>query len=263
MFPILTRVFWAVVQPVSLVALLVLLGLLLGFLPGRWLGRVALALGLVLLCLMAFTSLGYAVISPLENRFVRPAEPQHVDGIIVLGGALDGHVNAVRQGWELNEFGDRYVETLRLALRHPEAKVLVAAGPGAFVVEGDAESVAAERFFTAFGIAHDRLLLDDQSRNTEENAQNAKALAGDTTGRTWLLVTSAFHMPRAVGLFRKAGFSAIPWPTDYLATGVEGARVMLESPSQNITVTSVGLREWVGLMGYKLTGKIDDLFPGP
>lgn len=263
MFPILTRVFWLAVQPVSLMLLLFGLALLLSFRKGRSWSRVLLFVGLLLLFVTGFTTFGYALITPLEARFVRPAEPAHIDGIVVLGGGMDGEVNSVRHGWELNESGDRMVEALRLALLHPEARVVIAAGPAVALSPQEPEADAGRRFLTAFGIAPDRLLLDDKSRNTEENAQFAKALAAPAPGQVWLLVTSAYHMPRAVGLFRKAGFEVIPWPADYLASGAEGLRLKPDQSPQNIVVSSTALREWTGLVGYWLTGKIDSPFPGP
>jgi uncharacterized SAM-binding protein YcdF (DUF218 family) len=263
MFPVLTRVFWLLAQPVSLIALFLGLGLLLSFRKGRWWGRSMMLLGFLFLFLTAFTTFGYLLITPLEARFVRPAEPAHIDGIVVLGGAMDGEVNTVRHGWELNRSGDRMVEAARLALAHPEAKIVIAAGPAALALEQEPEAYAARRLFEAFGIVPDRLVLDDKSRNTEENAQFAKSLAGAAQGQTWLLVTSAFHMPRAVGLFRKAGFATIPWPADYLASGAEGARLKPDQSPENIAVSSIALREWVGLLGYWMTGKIDAILPGP
>lgn len=264
MFPVLTRVFWGLVQPTSLVALFLLLGFLLSFRRRPWAGRIMVLLGFFGFCLMAFTTFGYELISPLESRFGRPAEPVHIDGIVVLGGGMDGAVNTVRHGFELNQSGDRYVEALRLALTHPEAKIVIAAGPAALALfPEEPESDAAQRFFTAFGIAPSRLILDDKSRNTEENAQFAKNLAGDTSGQTWLLVTSAFHMPRAVGLFRKANFAVTPWPVDYLTSGAEGVRLKPDEVPENITVSSIALREWAGLVGYWMVGKTADVFPAP
>lgn len=263
MFPYLTRIFWLLVQPLSLAMLLILIGLLLSFRARRGWSRSLLALGAMLLLVTTFTTFGYALITPLEARFPRPAEPARIDGIVVLGGAMDGEVNSVRHGFELNRSGDRYVETLRLALAHPEARIVVAAGPAALAMEQEPEADAAQRFFTSFGIAADRIVLDDKSRNTEENAQFAKALAGDMTGQKWVLVTSAFHMPRAVGLFRMAAFPVLPWPTDYLASGAEGWRLKFDQPPENVAVASIALREWMGLVGYRLTGKIAELVPGP
>jgi uncharacterized SAM-binding protein YcdF (DUF218 family) len=263
MFPVLTRIFWLLVQPVTLAMLLLILGWLLSFRAKRFWSRTFLGLGLLIFLIIGFTTAGYLLITPLEDRFVRPAEPARVDGIVVLGGGMDGEVNHVRGGFELNRAGDRMVEGVRLALKYPEAKVVIAAGPAALALEQEAEAFAAQRLFTAFGIAPERLILDDKSRNTEENAQFAKQLAGPDAGQTWLLVTSAFHMPRSVGLFRRADFAVVPWPADYYSSGVEGVRFKPDQVPENIAVATTALREWTGLLGYWLTGKIDELVPGP
>jgi len=263
MFPVLTRIFWLLVQPVSIAILLLILSWLLSFRAKRGWSRTFLAVGTLILLLTGFTTFGYALIAPLEDRFTRPVEPARIDGIVVLGGGMDGEVNDVRGGWELNRSGDRMVEAVRLALRHPEAKIVIAAGPAALAMDQEPEAYAARRMFEGFGVAPERLILDDKSRNTEENAQFAKALTGTMGTETWLLVTSAFHMPRSVGLFRKADFAVVPWAVDYLASGNEGFRLKLDQSPENIAVASIALREWVGLLGYRLTGKIDELLPGP
>src|SRR6185369_14060402 len=120
--------------------------LLLSFRKGRWWSRSLLFLGVLLLGVTGFTTFGYALITPLENRFVRPTEPVHIDGIVVLGGGMDGEVDTVRHGWEFNQSGDRMVEALRLALMHPEAKVVIAAGPAALALDQEPEAYAAQRF---------------------------------------------------------------------------------------------------------------------
>lgn len=242
--------------------MLLLAGLALSWLKRRWISRVLLGLAPLLLFLTCFTTFGYVLIAPLEQRFERPAEPARIDGIVVLGGGMDGEVNSVRGGYELNRSGDRFVEALRLALRHPNARIVIAGGPAA-LLQQEPEALAGKRFFEAFGIAPERILVDDQSRNTEENAQFAQELASVGGGETWLLVTSAFHMPRAVGLFRKAEFPAIPWPADYLASGAEGLRIKPDQSTENVSVSSLALREWAGLLGYYLTGRIDEVLPGP
>lgn len=263
MFPFLTRIFWLIVQPLSLVAILLVVGLLLTWFKRRRFGGTLLVLSALLLVASSYTTLGYMLITPLEERFERPPEPERIDGIVVLGGGLDGEVNTVRKGWELNRSGDRYVEAVRLAQRHPEARIMIAAGPGALAIEQEPEAHAAQRMLEAFGIDPARIVLDDKSRNTEENAQFAKQLAGSTPGQTWLLVTSAFHMPRSVGLFRVADFPVVPWPADYLASGAEGFRFKPDQSTENVAVFNLALREWTGLLGYRLAGKIVDLLPGP
>jgi uncharacterized SAM-binding protein YcdF (DUF218 family) len=263
MFPYFTRVFWILAQPVSMTAILLVLGLALLRLRRRKLAVASIALATLILVVCSFTTFAYNLAAPLEARFPRPAEPARIDGIVVLGGGMDTEINTARGNWELTRSGDRFVEALRLALRHPEARLLIAGGGSALLTGQVSEAEAGARFFRDFGIADDRIVLEDQSRNTEENAFNAKAIAGPQPGETWLLVTSAFHMPRSVGLFRRAGFPVVPWPADYLSAGNEGIGIKVDQIAENLAISNVALREWLGLLGYYLTGRIDDLLPGP
>jgi uncharacterized SAM-binding protein YcdF (DUF218 family) len=204
------------------------------------------------------------MLNPLEERFQRTAAlPGHVDGIVVLGGGFEGAINLVRGGYELNSGGDRFVETAILARKFPQAKILVSGGSGAMMLDGEGDADTAVRFLAALGIARERLILENQSRNTEENVMFSYRLANPRPGQTWLLVTSAFHMPRAVGLFRKAGFSVIAWPADYRTSGEEGIGLFRDNASDSLQNTTMGVREWLGLIAYRLSGKIDQLLPGP
>lgn len=264
MFPYLTRILWILLQPVSVVVLLMLLGLVLLWLRRPRLGALSVGVAALLIFTMSYTTFGYTLIAPLEARFERPpVEPARVDGIVVLGGAMDADVTTARGNWELSRSGDRFVEALRLALRHPEAKILIAGGGSAIVSGQETEAEAGARFFRDFGIAPERLLLEDQSRNTEENAQNAKVVGQPQPGQTWLLVTSAFHMSRSVGLFRRAAFDVIPWPTDYLSAGNEGIGLKPSQAAENLAISQIALKEWIGLWGYYLTGRTDDLVSSP
>jgi hypothetical protein len=127
---------------------------------------------------------------------------------------------------------------------------------------GEPEAETAQRFFLGLGIPQDRLVLENRARNTEENAEFSKSLLAGIEGPK-LLVTSAFHMPRSMGLFRKAGIEVLPWPTDYRSSGVEGFGVDVTNPVDNLMTTTTAIREWVGLAVYHWTGKIDEMFPGP
>ena len=264
MFVFISKLAWFVLQPASLVLFLGLGGLILSFTRWRLLSRLALLLSTGGLMLFAFTTFGYLLIRPLEAQFQRPnAPPAEIAGIIVLGGGMDADINDVRGGYELNRSGDRFTEALRLAIVYPAAKLVISGGTGVFFAGDDPEAAAGARFFAAYGIAPDRLILESAARNTEENAQFTKGLLQPKPGETWLLLTSAFHMPRSVGLFRKAGFPVIPWPSDYLGTGSEPVSIKLDRPTENLGVTSIALREWVGLAAYYLTGRIDQLLPAP
>lgn len=261
MFLIVAKIFWTVAQPLAASLLLMALGLLLSIRLRRS-GVIVGALGVLMLAVSSFTTTGALLIRPLEERFERTAWPQHVGAIILLGGASNGPISAARQISELNLAGDRFAETLRLAQLYPEAKIVISGGMAVLQDGGEPEAETAQRFFLGLGISQDRLVLESQSRNTEENAEFSKSLLAEIEGPK-LLVTSAFHMPRSMGLFRKAGIAVLAWPTDYRSSGLEGFSVDVTNPVDNLMTTTTALREWVGLAVYHWTGKIDDGFPGP
>jgi uncharacterized SAM-binding protein YcdF (DUF218 family) len=263
MFPYLAKLFWFLFSPLSLVIGLLLIGLLVGLTRHRRMSRWLIGLATALLVLSSTTNLGLLLVRPLEARFERPPEPPEVTGIIVLGGGMNSSLNGLNGGWELNRAGDRFAEALRLALRHPEARVLVTGGITVLSDAPETEADAASRFFGDFGIAPDRLLAEGKARNTEENAQLSKILAAPRPGETWLLVTSAAHMPRSVGLFRAAGFEVVPWPTDYFTATDVWPALALGSGTENLDILNAALREWAGLTAYYFTGRIDDWLPGP
>lgn len=263
MFFAVSKTLWFLAQPVTLIFGLLVLALLLGLTRHRRIQGICVALALLILGLSAYTSLGYVALQPLEQRFARPAPPAAVTGIIVLGGAMDTEINAIRRGYELNRSGDRFVEALRLAQLYPEAKILISGGSGALFPEGDTEAAAGARFFRDLGIEPARIIEEDGSRNTDENVQLTRQLVNPQPGDTWLLVTSAFHMPRSVGIFRKAEFPVVPWPTDYFTSGQDTFGLRLDQPAEGISVTTRAMREWIGLVAYWATGKSSDLFPEP
>ena len=262
-FYLISKVFWVVAQPLSLVMLLMLLGISLVALRRPRLGVSASIFALGILILSGFTSLGALMIQPLENRFVRPEPmPASVDAIIVLGGSTLARVSKARGVAELNEAGDRLTDAVVLARLYPAAQIVYSGGVGMMDPGGEAEANTAQRFFIAMGIAPDRLVLEDQSLNTQDNAEMTAAMLGTGTGTT-LLVTSAFHMPRSIGLFRRAGLNILAWPTDYRSSGQEVMGFDFANPVHNLNTTTVAMKEWIGLLVYHWTGRIDDILPLP
>jgi uncharacterized SAM-binding protein YcdF (DUF218 family) len=263
MFYLISKIFWVLAQPLSVVLLLVLLGLAL-LANGRKRAGFAVQAGAILvLVLCGFTTLGFLMIAPLEQRFGRPPSmPASVDAIIVLGGSTLARVSTARGVAELNEAGDRLVGAVVLARLYPDARVIFSGGAGLFDPEAEPEAATAERLLLSMGVARERLVLEGQSRNTDENADLTAAMLGETGG-TALLVTSAFHMPRSVGLFRRVGIDVIPWPTDYRSSGKEAFRLDFANPVHNFGTATVALKEWIGLVAYHWTGRIDSVLPGP
>lgn len=261
---VISKLFWNTVQPLSLVFLLGLLAI--GFLGFRWLrcAATALALALLILFVTLYTTLGSVLLQTLEARFTRPdRDPPEIACMIVLGGAFETEVTTARGGIDLNQAADRFVEALRLAMQYPQAKILVSGGDGSLSGGYEGDAAASIRFFKAFGISGDRLIAETTSRNTDENAQNSRGLLASEDLGPCLLITSAFHMPRSVGLFRKAGIDVTPWPVDYRTAGNLSFTLDFTQPTLNSQQMSTALREWVGLAAYRMLGRIDEVFPAP
>ena len=203
------------------------------------------------------------MMASLEDRFPRPEMPETVAGIVVLGGAFDTRIARTRGRSEFNEAADRATEALILARRYPEAKILFSGGDAAILAQDIPETLSAKEFFLGAGLSPDRLILDDQARDTFENAVFARQLADPKPGETWLLVTSAFHMARAVGCFRQAEFDVLPYPVDYRTPG--GAEVWRPSSAsvRNVEKVHFAIREYLGLLAYWVQGRTDALFPAP
>jgi uncharacterized SAM-binding protein YcdF (DUF218 family) len=140
----------------------------------------------------------------------------------------------------------------------------VFSGGSANLLANDArEADYAGAIFESLGIAKSRLIMERRSRNTQENAEFSKALVAPKDGERWLLVTSAFHMPRSIGLFRKAGFAVEPYPVDWRVGGREDFFSFADIGVDGLSRMDVAVREWIGLVAYRLSGKIDELLPGP
>jgi uncharacterized SAM-binding protein YcdF (DUF218 family) len=175
---------------------------------------------LLVLAILGLSPVGNMLIVPLENRFPSwDAARGAPDGIIVLGGVID----ASSPGHQimLNESAERLTVVPDLARRYPNARILFSGGSGALIGDGGAEAGAAARLLESLGISLDRVTLEDRSRNTVENAVYSKLIVHPKRGERWLLVTSAFHMPRAIGVFRKVGFPVEPYPVDWRTRGAE------------------------------------------
>lgn len=264
MFFFLSKTAWLLIQPIGLLMVCtaaVTIATLAKRLPAA---RVFSILGLLLLIVCTQTNAGRLLLQPLENRFARPEAVPPADavaGIIVLGGGFDGHVTLARGGFELGESGDRFVEALRLARALPEVPLVVSGGEASLIGATEGDAPIAARFFTEFGIAPERIVLENQSLNTHENAVYSSAVISDLPKGRWLLVTSAFHMPRAVGAFRNQDVDVIPWPVDFRTNGVEKFAVGRDDPLAAFSETNLGMREWTGLVVYAATGRITEYFP--
>lgn len=264
----LTRSLWFLAQPSMLLCLAVLAGIILMGTRWRSLGRrVALSAGGLLLVL-GVSPAGHWLILPLEERFPRPdvAMLQSPAGIIVLGGGVDTYVSRARGIPAMTEAGERVVEAAMLARRFPGAPVIYSGGSANILYESMSEADAARDILISLGVAPDRILYDHTSRTTGENAEETMKLIRTLSpaGRQrFLLVTSAYHMPRSVGVFRKAGLDVVAWPVDYRSRGSQDLWRFFDKPSEGLRRVDIVVREWLGLFTYWLGGSTSELYPGP
>jgi uncharacterized SAM-binding protein YcdF (DUF218 family) len=264
MFFVISKVLAFFAIPSNLVLMVGILGLLLLATRFARAGRRLAFTSLVLLAILGLSPLGNALILPLEDRFPPwNAAAGAPAGIIVLGGAISPDISAARSEVALNESAERLTVAAELALRYPEARVLFSGGSGALIFGEGSEAEFAARVFESFGVSRRRVLLEDRSRNTLENAILSKDLARPQPGQRWLLVTSAYHMPRAIGIFRKAGFDVEPYPVDWRTGGPADAFLPFGTVGDGLRRTDTAVREWVGLLVYWLMGMSSSLFPAP
>jgi uncharacterized SAM-binding protein YcdF (DUF218 family) len=208
------------------------------------------------------------LLRPLENRFPRPALPDHVDGIILLSGAASARLSADRDDVALNSHADRFMAFLDLAHRFPEARLVFTGGATGDDPAAPTQAEVARRLFDAIGFDSSRITFEAEARDTWDNARLTKALVEPDPGETWLLVTSAFHMPRAIGVFRQAGWPVTAYPVDYRTMGTVDLALVLgrlaePSVADRLVELDLAIKTWVGLVAYRLLGRTDALFPAP
>ena len=265
MFFAFSKTLGVMLLPTNFLIGLGLVGVVLLFTRFASRGRILVAASLVLLAICSFSPFGNLLLYPLEARFSPWDDTRGApDGIVVLGGSIDPTLSEARGVTVFKGSVDRIVAAAALAHRYPNARIVFSGGSANFVSDDSAkEADYAVSVFGRLGIARDRLTLERRSRNTQENAEFSKILVAPKAGERWLLVTSAYHMPRSVGVFRKAGFAVQPYPADWHTGGRIDKLGFSIFASEGLDHTDAALREWMGLAAYRISGKTDALFPGP
>lgn len=262
---ILSKVLWILLAPGNLLAFSATGGIALQLAGGRRARRLGLTLGgLVALVLLTFTLLPVDawLLLPLERRFPVPELPERVDGIIVLGGMIDASATAAWGRPTLNHGADRMTDFVYLARRWPQARLVFSGGSGSLTNTELTEAPVAREVLQRLGLDPARVVFEGQSRNTYENVRFSLESVKPAADERWVLITSATHMPRAVGIFRRAGWPVLPWPVAF-RTGLEAG----QPPSLDLSATLLrfddALHEWIGLLAYRLMDRTDAWFPGP
>ena len=249
--------------PSNFILILALSGLLLWRTRFSQIGKSISVASIILLLIVEVLPIGTLLLLPLENRF----QPWDLSsgpptGIIVLGGVINPAISVQRGNISLGDSSERIIAAAELYHRYPTARFVFSGGSGDLMLGEPPESEFAARLMADLGIPRKDIELESSSRNTMENAIGTLRLVMPKPGERWLLITSAYHMPRAVGLFRSAGFPIEAYPVDW-KTG--GWIDLATQPffSGGFYHLDLAIHEWAGLIFDRLSGRTSVFFPGP
>lgn len=261
LFFVFSKVAWVVLSPTMLLSLLMILGTLLLLAGYRQPAlKVLLPISLIHLALIVMP-VGDWLIQPLEKRITSPQQlPSTIDGIIVLGGGEDIATTLSWQQPQTGQAGDRYFAAAYLAGQYPQVPVIFTGGNNALRFDaGETPAQLNRQLLTWIGIDEQRLIIESQSRNTHENFLRLKTVLPKRNG-LYLLVTSAYHMPRSSGIAQKQGVTVIPYPVDYRSQQGDMRKISFALYEQ-VEKLETAWREWIGLTAYFITGKTSHWFP--
>ena len=210
--------------------------------------------GLLALGILGFQIIPDALLRSLENRYAIPSEQtiDRFEGIIVLGGAT-GHpdIFKIHAQVPLGDAAERMTVPVGLMRKHPKLELVFSGGEGLLLATGFTEAQLAAAFFEEQGLEASRVKLESRSRNTRENAQYVANLLGDRCKQPWLLVTSAWHMPRAAAEFTAVKCNITPFPVDFKTARTTS--IIQYSLVESLGRWQMALHEWLGLCVYAIT----------
>ncbi len=261
LFFYLSKYVWTVLSPDSLFIIFLTLSLIL--LIFRQIKKATLLLSLLTISslFLSFFAVGDWMLHPLESRFQHnPELPEKVDGIIVLGGSVIAELSSEWQQLETNQYHERLSSFIHLAGLYPDAKLVFSGGNSNTDRDKPTEAQIAETYFLQSGLSAERLLMENEARNTAENVSYSKQLVNPQPNETWIMITTAYHMPRAMGIFCKQNWKVIPYPVDHqtLPSKLYIPSFGLIGHANQLVLAS---HEWLGLIAYYLAGKIDSIIP--
>jgi uncharacterized SAM-binding protein YcdF (DUF218 family) len=264
MFFLLSKTIGFFSLPSNAIAAICAIGALLLLSRRQRAGTLTVTFGILLLLVFGYSPAGNVLLLGLSERFPAwQADGRPPDGIIVLGGAIDPDTSAARGTLELDSAAERVFAMIELAKRFPKARIVFSGGSANLTGDAPPEAPLAGQLLESLGVSPDRIVLESASRTTDENAKFTRQAISPKPGERWLLVTSAFHMPRSIAVFRAAGFDVEAYPVDWRTRGWSDAAQPFDMLSRGLARTDVAVHEWIGLLTYWLAGRSSTLFPAP
>lgn len=252
---------WEIVAPDRFLLLAFFAGAVLLFTRWRRWGRGIVAVCCGVFVVVAVLPIGDWMLRPLELRFPAPDSlPREVDGIIVLSGAENAELAVESKQPVLSETAERLTAFFTLARRYEAARLVISDGSDVEVDGRSVGAINARMLVDGLGINPSRIVFEERSRNTYQNGVFTSEAVTPAKGETWILVTSAFHMPRAIGVWRGLGWEVIAYPVDFRTRA--GFHLGFQ-PAASFRDVSVATKEWGALVVYRLSGRTPSFFPAP
>jgi uncharacterized SAM-binding protein YcdF (DUF218 family) len=264
MFFTISKIFEFFMAPTHVVLASLFLGVVLSYTRfAKW-GRGLTTFSALLLAFIAVGPLADWLAAPLEARFPPPPDDMPAPaGVIVLGGSVDEDLSGKTHKLVFTESAQRLSAPIRLRRMYPKARLVFTGGTGSVLPGATTEADVVRQYWREIGVDDGDAIYEDRSRNTIENALFTRDIVKPQPGERWLLVTSATHMPRAMGLFRKAGFDVVAFPVDFVTSGQPWTLRPPHAMPSALRAVDIATHEWWGLIASRLTGKTDVLFPAP
>lgn len=255
MFFIASKILGVLVAPLN--ALLIVAALAVGLLFTRFsrLARWLLVFCMIPLILVGFTRIADLPLIWLEERYQSPEPLTDIAGIIVLGGGIGVTGYNHPQDYYIGSWADRLTTGLALKTRFPQARLIYSGGSAKLGASNGTEANAAEKLVVDLYGDNRGMEPENLSRNTWENGvETLKMIGPSVAPEKWMLVTSAWHMERAMGVYRKLGFVPVAYPTDYKAAKPEFP-YLADSAVDQWDKFSLAVRELIGLLAYRMSDR--------
>ena len=256
----LSKILWLILNPFNIFIFITLLSIFLYFIKLRRLSLIIFLINFVFIALISFLPIGSYLIYNIEKEYhssIKP--PEKVDGILILGGATNPLFFNEYNQISLNGSAERLVESVMIIKKFDKAKVIFSGGSGVVNRPDLGHSKVAKLFYKKMGIETEKIIFEDDSRNTYENIIYSKKIANPKINENWLLITSASHMKRALLIADKNNWKFIPYAVDF--KNIKDFKLIPNlNLLTNLNTFHQGSHEWLGLFAYYLMGRTDEVF---
>ena len=257
----LSKLIWYLIAPLNLILIVLVVVWICQLLKFKKVAGILFSYVIISLIFLSLFPVGNWLLEPLEDRYTSsPMLPGKIEGIIVLGGSIDPGLSHYWGQVETGGAIERELTFLHLAKKYPEAKLIYTGGSSSLVHHEFKEADEAEKFFEYLDFDTSRIMFDRDARNTYENARLTIDKFNPEMKLPWVLITSAYHMPRSMGTFCALGWKVIPYPVDHRTQNNSLTSVEFNLTGHMLDI-NLAIHEWLGLYVYYLTGKTTTIFP--